>query len=362
MKPGGCTNLSIRSYLRYHRPHHHNTLRGQDRANLQELARAIEMTRTSKTLLQLTVLLAVLCCACGQQGSLENTQPTTTITVSGAWALYPMMIRWSEEYVKQNPHIRFDISAGGAGKGMTDALSGTVDIGMVSREIYPEEITRGAFWVAVTKDAVFLTVSAENPVLDDLRQHGLTRDALYALYITGEITTWGQLVGRPEVTDAIHVFTRSDAAGAPATWADYLGFKQEDLLGIGVYGDPGVLEAVIKDPLAVGYNNLNYAFDAQTKLPMDGAYVVSIDLNNNGQVDPQERLQTKEQAVQAVAEGHYPSPPARDLHLVTKGKPMGVVRDFLRWVLTEGQAYLGEAGYVALPRSQLNQELGKIDG
>jgi phosphate transport system substrate-binding protein len=321
------------------------------------------MTKTYRTLLQVTFFLALLCCACGQRGSpLENNQPTTTITVSGAWALYPMMIRWSEEYTRQNAHIRFDISAGGAGKGMTDALSGTVDIGMVSREIYPEEIARGAFWAAVTKDAVFLTVSADNPVLEDLRHRGLTRDALHALYITGEITTWGQLVGKPEVTEAIHVFTRSDAAGAPATWANYFGFKQEDLLGIGVYGDPGVLEAVIKDPLAVGYNNLNYAFDAQTKLPMDGAYVVSLDLNNNGQVDPQESLKTKEQAVQAVAEGHYPSPPARDLHLVTKGKPTGVVRDFLRWVLTEGQKYLGEAGYVALPTSQLNQELGKIDG
>lgn len=320
------------------------------------------MTRTLCTLLKYVVLLALFCCACGQRGSpLEITQPTTTITVSGAWALYPMMIRWSEEYTRQNPHISFDISAGGAGKGMTDALSGTVDIGMVSREIYPDEIARGAFWIAVTKDAVFLTVSADNPVLDNLRQRGLTRDALYALYITGEITTWGQLVGKPEIAEAIHVFTRSDAAGAPATWASYFGFKQEDLLGIGVYGDPGVLEAVIKDPLAIGYNNLNYAYDAQTKLAMDGAYVVSIDLNNNGQVDPQEQLETKEQAVQAVAEGHYPSPPARDLHLVTRGKPTGIIRDFLLWTLTEGQKYLGEAGYIALPRSQLDQELGKIE-
>lgn len=321
------------------------------------------MIRSLGNLQQFTVLLALICCACGQQRSpIENKQPTTTITVSGAWALYPMMIRWGEEYASQHTHIRFDISAGGAGKGMTDALSGTVDIGMVSREIYPEEIRRGAFWVSVAKDAVFLTVSAKNPVLDDLRQRGLAHDTLRAIYITGEVTTWGQLVGRPEITDAIHVFTRSDAAGAPATWADYLGFKQEDLLGIGVYGDPGVLEAVIKDPLAVGYNNLNYAFDAETNLPMSGAYVVSIDLNNNGLVDPEEQLQTKEQATQAVANGHYPSPPARDLHLVTNGKPTGVMCDFLRWVLTDGQMYLSEAGYIALPDRQLSQQLGKIDG
>ena len=66
-----------------------------------------------------------------------------TITVSGAWALYPMMVRWGEEFQKLHPDVRLDISAGGAGKGMADALANAVDIGMVSREVHPEE----AAWV-----------------------------------------------------------------------------------------------------------------------------------------------------------------------------------------------------------------------
>jgi phosphate transport system substrate-binding protein len=57
-----------------------------------------------------------------------------------------------------------------------------------------------------------------------------------------------------------------DAAGAPETWAKYLGNKkQEDLLGIGVFGDPGIAEAVAKDPLGIGYNNLGYAYDAASE-------------------------------------------------------------------------------------------------
>ena len=56
-----------------------------------------------------------------------------TITASGAFALYPLMVKWGEEYQKLHPDVQFDISAGGAGKGMTDALGGQVDIGMVSR-------------------------------------------------------------------------------------------------------------------------------------------------------------------------------------------------------------------------------------
>jgi phosphate transport system substrate-binding protein len=32
-----------------------------------------------------------------------------TITLSGAFALYPLVIKWSEEYQKQNPNLRFNI-------------------------------------------------------------------------------------------------------------------------------------------------------------------------------------------------------------------------------------------------------------
>ena len=91
-----------------------------------------------------------------------------TITASGAFALYPMVIRWGEEFTKLHPGVQFDISAGGAGKGMADTLSGAVDIGMVSRDIAPEEEAQGAYWVSVTKDAVFPAVNAQNPVLADL--------------------------------------------------------------------------------------------------------------------------------------------------------------------------------------------------
>jgi len=47
---------------------------------------------------------------------------TGQISISGAFALYPMTVKWSEEFRKINPDVRIDISAGGAGKGIADAL------------------------------------------------------------------------------------------------------------------------------------------------------------------------------------------------------------------------------------------------
>jgi len=321
------------------------------------------MKRNFVILNVLVLILALLVSGCGQSaGSTQNAgELKGTITISGAWALYPMMIRWGEEFQKVHPDVKFDISAGGAGKGMADALAGAVDIGMVSREVYPEEIEKGAFWVSVTKDAVFCTINEQNPVWEDLRQQGISRESLIGIFVTGEITTWGQVVGQPEVTDPIHVFTRSDACGAAATWASYLGKNQEDLMGVGVYGDPGVLEAVIRDTLGIGFNNLNYVFDFETGEPVAGARVMSLDLDGNGQVEPEEAYDTKAQAINAVAEGRYPSPPARDLNLVTKDETNELIKTFIRWILTDGQAYVPEVGYIPLTQQQLNQELKRLD-
>jgi phosphate transport system substrate-binding protein len=284
-----------------------------------------------------------------------------TITVSGAFALYPLMVKWGEEFQKLHPGVQFDISAGGAGKGMTDALAGQADIGMVSREIKADEEKQGAYWVSVTKDAVFGIVNAKNPVLQELKSKGVSRQVLIDIYVTGKIKTWGEVVGKPEITDEIHVYTRSDAAGAPETWAKYLdNKKQEDLLGIGVFGDPGITDAVAKDPLGIGYNNLGYAYDATSGNPISGIDVLPIDVNVDGQIDANETITTKAQAIAAVAANHYPSPPARALNVVTKGKPSGVVQAFILWTLTDGQQFVDSAGYIPLTKVLLDDGVAKL--
>jgi phosphate transport system substrate-binding protein len=271
-----------------------------------------------------------------------------------------MMTVWADEFQKAHPAVTFDISAGGAGKGMTDALSDAVDIGMVSRDISPEEEAQGAYGVAVVKDAVFPVVNAQNPVIQDLLSKGVSQDALIKIFITGELKTWGEVVGKPEITDEIHVYTRSDAAGAADAWAKYLGGKkQEDLSGVGVNGDPGLLEAVIKDPLGIGYNNLGYAFDLTTGQAVAGSAILPLDVNGNGQADSDEAINDKAQAMQAVATGKYPSPPARDLNVVTKGKPSGLTQVFIEWILTDGQQFVGQAGFVQLTPDQLAESLSK---
>lgn len=318
----------------------------------------VRLTRVTAILAAVIILSAIG--AFAYQGI--SSEPQETIRVSGAWALYPMMVKWAEEYQKIHPNIRIEVSAGGAGKGMADALAGLVDIGMVSRDIYQDELERGAFYVAVTKDAVVATVNKDNPVLNDLLAKGFTRQMFYNIFIAGNVTTWGDAVGRTDVTDEIHIYTRSDACGAAETWAKYLGKKQEDLQGTGVYGDPGVLEAVGKDRLGIGYNNIGYAYDMKTRQQIEGIGIIPIDVGENGRIDPDEDFySTKDRILTAIAQGVYPSPPARNLHLVTKDTFTGITKEFVKWILTEGQKFVEEGGYVPLPSYLIDDQLKKLE-
>jgi phosphate transport system substrate-binding protein len=284
-----------------------------------------------------------------------------TINISGAFALYPITVKWAQEFKKLHPNVTFNISAGGAGKGITDALSGLVDIGLASRDISPEEVKKGAYTIYVTKDAVVPTFNTGNPNAAVLLAKGVKRSQFADVFVNGSIKNWNQLGSKISVP--IHVYTRSDAAGAAETWAKYFNKKQEDLLGVGVYGDPGLAQAVKKDVTAIGFNNIAYLYDLKTRKQVDGVHALPIDINGNGKIDPDENFyDTIDHLTDAIADGKYPSPPARNLGFLFKGKPhKAELVAFVKYVLTDGQKFVDENGYIQLSKQKIAEELKKVN-
>ena len=314
-----------------------------------------------KKIVTLTLVFAILL-VFTNQAKAQKKELEGQISLSGAFALYPLAVKWAEEFKKLHPKVKIDISGGGAGKGITDALAKVVSLGMVSREVKPEEVAKGAWFVAVAKDAVVPTINAKNPKIKELLAKGITQAAATKAFVSGEYKTWGQVLGI-QSNIPLHLYVRSDACGAGETWAKYLGNKkQEDLKGTAVFGDPGVASAVQKDPLGFGYNNIAYAYDLKTKKPNPGILVLPIDVNNNGRIDASENFYaTSNQLISAIAQGKYPSPPARDLYLVANGKPTNpAVVAFLKFILTEGQKYNVPNGYIGLSKDKLNKGIAKL--
>ena len=93
-----------------------------------------------------------------------------------------------------------------------------------------------------------------------------------------------------------------------------------------------------------------------------GIEPVPIDVNENGRIDSVENFYADLQTVlSAINDGRFPSPPARDLYFITKGKPQDkALLDFFKWALTEGQKYVKESGFVPLPDERIKEELKKL--
>lgn len=308
------------------------------------------------------ILLGGIILGCGSGNKQDDSNGLKgEISISGAFALYPLVVKWADEFKQENPGVRIDISAGGAGKGMTDVLANMVDLGMVSREVYDSEIQKGAFPIGVAIDAVVPTLNEKNPLINELLQKGLTLEMAQELWLKEKNWTWEQFLGREGTTSA-RVYTRSDACGAAETFAAWMGAKQEDLTGTAVFGDPGLAQAVQSDVLGVGFNNLSYAYDEASRKPNKGLVIFPMDVNGNGKIDAEESFyDTKDNIIKAIAEGKYPSPPARELYLVSNGKPQKPeVLAFLEYILTKGQELNIPLGYIDINQDKLNASLKKL--
>ena len=313
---------------------------------------------TTKNLLFL-LLCAIVITSCNQKNS-----NTKQINFSGAYALYPLALKWSEEYKKEHADIILNIQPGGAGKGLTDAISGNADVGMFSREISDNELNQGVWFIALAKDAVFPTINSKNPYLDSLLTHGVTKNELKSIFLNKKPATWEELLQtKSKYKNTINAYTRSDASGAAESWAAFFNVHQDNLKGIAMLGDPGIALRVKKDADGIGFNNTQYLFDLNTGNKLNGIEILPLDVNENGKIDSTENFYNNLQSVeQAVLDGNYPSPPVRDLYFVCKQKPTDeTIIDYFKWVLTNGQQYIKASGYVPLPDDIIQQQLKKLE-
>ena len=310
----------------------------------------------------LTTLFSLSCVPKKTNSYDSETGYSGNISISGAFALYPIVVLWSEDFKKIHPNVRFNISAGGAGKGITDVLTDMMDIGLVSRDLHQQELTKGALPIFVAKDAVLGTYNAKHPNAGLIKERGLTQRELEGIFVTHSYKKWNDI--DPRFVDLpIRAYVRSDAAGAAETWAKFFGQNQEDLKGIGIFGDPGLAQAVKDEPMAIGFNNINYVYDLTSKRTAADIDVIPLDKNGNGKIDEDENFyNTIDELTTAVAAGKYPSPPSRPLAFVVKKDNINpLVQAFIRFVLDKKQqGHLLANGYVPMTEAQLAIELEKI--
>lgn len=105
------------------------------------------------------------------------------VVVSGSSSVTPVMEKLAESYQKVNTNVTIDVQQSDSSTGIKDAINGTSDIGMASRDISDDELSQGIRSVTIAQDAIAVIVNKDNSVDD------ISMDDIKAIY-TGTKTTW----------------------------------------------------------------------------------------------------------------------------------------------------------------------------
>ncbi len=179
----------------------------------------------------LTVALALSFAACAapaannaasdaQDGAFKS-----EIFFCGSTSLYPIISSlassFTEGYVtwdKVNTefpakHISIYVAPGGSGVGVSAAVDGSADFGMLARTIKDSEIEslgKDYSEYVVAKDALTVSVNALNPICE--KMDGMDTETIRKIF-SGEITTWDQ-VESSLPAENINVYIRDLSGGA----------------------------------------------------------------------------------------------------------------------------------------------------
>ncbi|MCD8364982.1 MAG: substrate-binding domain-containing protein [Clostridiales bacterium] len=114
----------------------------------------------------------------------ESSEASGTISVAGSSSVSPVMEKLKEAYEEINPNATVEIQTSDSTTGITNAIEGTCDIGMASRELKDEETGVNATTIAM--DGIAVIVNNDNPLTN------LTSDMVNQIF-TGEITVWSDV-------------------------------------------------------------------------------------------------------------------------------------------------------------------------
>jgi len=298
-----------------------------------------------------------------QPKGLKNPQNLNgTLTINGAHSLYPLVQQWAKDFMSFHPGVTVHVEKNGTADGFSLLLQQSHGLAMSSRSLTIGEEESGLWKIPVAKDAVVPIINSQNPYIEQISLRGLKAEQLIRIFTKAETIYWGDLL-EIETADPVTVLTREEGSGTAEIWANFLWMSAEGLKGQKMNGDEEMIREIQGNPLAIGYGNLVYVFDAETGILTDKIKILPIDFNQNGRIDHKECPCDSLMKIQrAIWIGKYPRHLCRTLYLVSQGKPTGEVTvAFINWILSEGQEQVKKMGYCNLNHTQINYALQMLN-
>lgn len=109
------------------------------------------------------------------------------IVISGSSSVTPVMEKLKEAYLAKNPNVTIEIQQSDSSTGMADAIDGTCDIGMASRELKDSETEKGLTATVIAMDGITVIVNNDCPV------SSLTSEQVKNIFM-GNVVNWSGLL------------------------------------------------------------------------------------------------------------------------------------------------------------------------
>jgi len=240
------------------------------------------------------------CASLNNAANTTTTQPQGKVVLTGSSTVAPLAAEIGKRFESQHQNLRIDVQSGGSSRGIADVRAGVADIGMVSREIKPEEKDLQAFTIA--RDGVTVIVHKDNPV------QSLSDQQIINIY-TGKVNNWQQVGGKP---GKITVVNKAEGRSTLELFTQYFKLKNTDIKAQVVIGDNEQgIKTVEGNPDAIAYVSIGSAENSVDNqiplklLPIGGVAATTANVQN----------------------GTFPI--SRPLNLVMKTAPKGRAKEFI---------------------------------
>src|SRR6202161_2613603 len=318
--------------------------------------------------------LLVFFLVCGLAAT-AGSQSTILLNAAGATFPYPIYSKWFDVYHTAHPDIQINYQSIGSGGGIRQLLAGTVDFGASDGPMSDDQLAQAKFKIVHFPTVLGAVIPTYN-VAGVSTGLNFTQKALAGIYLA-TITKWNA----PEIAkpnpgvklpgDDIVVVHRSDGSGTSYIWTDYLSKVSPEWqtkvgkatsvnwpVGLGGKGNEGVSALIQQTPGSLGYIELIYAI--QNKLPYgkvknsSGVFVKADLASVSGAAAATAKFMPDDFRVSITnPEGKAAYPIASFTWLLIPSKfsdtaKRDVVKDFLKWMMTDGQQYCEALSYAKL--------------
>jgi phosphate transport system substrate-binding protein len=338
----------------------------------------------------MVLVFAVACNSKPSSGSAAANSSSNEIIGAGSTFVYPVMMRWMDDFQHQANGVRVNYQSIGSGGGIQQLKKGLVDFGASDAALSGEPLQgMGAPLLQIPESAGPVCITYNLP---DLKQPlRLTPKALAGIYL-GTIKSWHD----PEIAKAnpgvklpsgeIVVAHRSDGSGTTNIFTNYLyavspewaqkvgkGISVQWPVGLGGKGSEGVTGIVKQSPGSIGYVELTYA--TANNLPVAavenqaGSYILpsaqSSSVDMAAFADKlAEDVRTPIVNPPASATDAYPITGLTFLMVYKDGSnpaKRAAVKHFINYVVSGGQQAANELHYAPLPQALVAQDQKMLD-